>query len=99
MTLRGLVLLLGAVLILRSACLCAEMSRTPTAVAASIAAISALLTCSPGGAEVAVPPVSAALEAVLQRLDARVHAVYQGLPPNALLIVATGHGDTPAVRK
>ncbi|GAQ87994.1 Exonuclease family protein [Klebsormidium nitens] len=76
-----------------------EMARTPTAVAASIAAISALLTCSPSGADVAVPPVSAALEAVLQRLDARVHAVYQGLPPNALLIVATGHGDTPAVRK
>ena len=64
-----------------------------------MAAMSALLTCSAGGAEVAVPPLSAALEAVLQRLDARVHAVYEGLPPNALLVVATGHGDTPTVRK
>lgn len=77
----------------------AEAARNPAEVAASSAAMSALLTCSGGRTEAAVPPLTAALEQVLLRLDARVQAIYEGLPPNVLLLVATGHGDTATVRK
>ncbi len=57
------------------------------------------------GADAGQPPgeapdySEAALLRVAQQLDAHVGEVYDALPPNSLLIVATGQGDTPECRR
>jgi RNA exonuclease 1 len=39
------------------------------------------------------------LHSKLAALDRHVGSIYAALPPNALLIVATGHGDMPELRR
>lgn len=36
---------------------------------------------------------------ILSRMDTRIQKLYNALPPNALFIVCTGHGDTASVRR
>ncbi|BDA41970.1 Small RNA degrading nuclease 5 [Coccomyxa sp. Obi] len=41
----------------------------------------------------------AAMEQILKQLDERLGRIYAALPPNAMLIVAAGQGDTAEVRR
>nr|GLL47958.1 small RNA degrading nuclease 5 isoform X1 [Ipomoea trifida] len=36
---------------------------------------------------------------ILNRMDARVTNLYANLPPNAMLVICTGHGDTAIVQR
>lgn len=56
------------------------------------------------GSEPAAPPTepvdeAAVLDATLRQIDEHVGAVYAGLPPNSMLVVFTGQGDTSGMRK
>ena len=61
--------------------------------------------CEDGGtaaAEEPPPPVvdeAALLDAALRQIDAHVGSVYSSLPPNSMLVVFTGQGDTSGMRK
>lgn len=39
------------------------------------------------------------LKNILNRMDARVRSLYANLPPNAMLVICTGHGDTAIVQR
>jgi RNA exonuclease 1 len=39
------------------------------------------------------------LKEILCELDKKIRQLYGALPDNAMLIVCTGHGDTPLVRR
>ncbi|KAJ0232396.1 Small RNA degrading nuclease 5 [Hirschfeldia incana] len=43
--------------------------------------------------------VSAETKEILKKMDERVHALHAALPPNAMFIVCTGHGDTSIVHR
>ncbi|KAK3043685.1 hypothetical protein RJ639_000101 [Escallonia herrerae] len=43
--------------------------------------------------------VTSELKDILGRLNARIRSVYSSLPANAMLIICTGHGDTPYVQR
>ncbi|CAI7912554.1 unnamed protein product [Closterium sp. NIES-54] len=52
--------------------------------------------------EVSSPPAHPAdfsVEESSRKVDAQVGQVHESLPPNTLLLVVTGCGDTPAVRR
>ncbi|XP_019164209.1 PREDICTED: small RNA degrading nuclease 5 isoform X2 [Ipomoea nil] len=39
------------------------------------------------------------LKNILNRMDVRVRSLYANLPPNAMLVICTGHGDTAIVQR
>ncbi|KAJ8541568.1 hypothetical protein K7X08_002384 [Anisodus acutangulus] len=43
--------------------------------------------------------VTPELKDILSRINRRVKSIYCNLPPNAMLIICTGHGDTPIVQR
>ncbi|KAB1203286.1 Small RNA degrading nuclease 5 [Morella rubra] len=66
-----------------------------------LAEMMSLLTCNKkssnkNGIKCSVTPE---LKEILTRMDARVNSLYSSLPPNAMLIICTGHGDTAIVRR
>ncbi|KAH0940096.1 hypothetical protein HID58_007557 [Brassica napus] len=66
-----------------------------------LAKMISLLTCSHDSAPEKHPmsKVSAETKEILKKMDERVHALHAALPPNAMFIVCTGHGDTAIVHR
>lgn len=66
------------------------------------AVMAAELTCKKDrmeGSGPRLPPLSEVLKETLKKMDQYVGQVHETLPPNTLLMVASGHGDTSTVRK
>ncbi|KAL0438179.1 UNVERIFIED_CONTAM: Small RNA degrading nuclease 5 [Sesamum latifolium] len=65
-----------------------------------LAEMISLLTCSkPTGRKSITYNVNSELKNILSRIDNRVKNLYSCLPPNAMLVICTGHGDTAIVQK
>eukprot|EP00850_Spirogloea_muscicola_P006918 SM000034S12672 [mRNA] locus=s34:116735:121941:+ [translate_table: standard] len=76
------------------------VARQADSTSTRMAEMQALLTCNPGAEEACtLPPLSPELAAVLTRVDNDAGAIWAALQPNTVLIIATGHGDLPFIRK
>lgn len=91
-----------------------DQARSSEDMAMRMAEMAALATCSKGSKSVnffptgsmkqdsestALPLLPRSLETILAQMDNHVKKIHDALPPNSLLIVVTGHGDTASVRR
>ncbi|XP_078156623.1 polynucleotidyl transferase, ribonuclease H-like superfamily protein [Carex rostrata] len=64
-----------------------------------IAEVLSLSTCDNKSAGKKTKDVCPELKNVLSEIDSKIAKLYNSLPVNSMLIIATGHGDTPLVQR
>ncbi|KAL3504330.1 hypothetical protein ACH5RR_034171 [Cinchona calisaya] len=66
-----------------------------------LAEMISLLTCNqnPSGRKSIKNRVTSELKDILSRMDYRIRSLHSDLPPNTMLIICTGHGDTAIVHR
>ncbi|EPS66236.1 hypothetical protein M569_08537, partial [Genlisea aurea] len=65
-----------------------------------VAEMISLVTCSESSSEEKKRQgMDSETKGILRKTDERVKSLYSSLPSNAMLVIATGHGDTALVRK
>lgn len=67
----------------------------------NLAEMISLLTCNqkPNGRKSIKYSVTSELKEILSRMDDRIRSLHSDLPPNSMLIICTGHGDTAIVNR
>lgn len=67
----------------------------------TLAEMVAILTCSKkaSGRKNIKYDVSDELKGILSRMDGRIRSLHSSLPPNSMLIICSGHGDTAIVHR
>ncbi|KAJ4819093.1 Small RNA degrading nuclease 5 [Rhynchospora pubera] len=64
-----------------------------------IAEVLSLSTCDEKSARKKTKDMCPELKNVLSEIDSKIAKLYNSLPVNSMLIIATGHGDTPLVQR
>lgn len=64
-----------------------------------IAEVLSLSTCDNKSAQKKTKDMCPELKNVLSEIDSKIAKLYNSLPVNSMLIIATGHGDTPLVQR
>ncbi|KAL3513781.1 hypothetical protein ACH5RR_026498 [Cinchona calisaya] len=82
-------------------CYFKKQAEDPENVHNNLAGMISLLTCNqkPSGRKSIKPGVTSELKDILSRMDDRIRSLHSDLPPNSMLIVCTGHGDTAIVNR
>jgi RNA exonuclease 1 len=64
-----------------------------------IAEVLSLSTCDKKSERKKAKDVCPELKNVLSEINSKIAKLYSSLPVNSMLIIATGHGDTPLVQR